>query len=83
MLPEGELKTWHRDVAGVRYVCSTDPKHVQLDALNSALGSDMLWWAHPLPEATLKRMVEHSLCFGLYVQHPDPASGGSQGRSPR
>jgi len=81
MLPESELKTWHREVAGVKYICSTDPKHVQLDALNAAFRSDMLWWAHPLPEAVLKKLVEHSMCFGLYVESSEPATGDSRGMS--
>lgn len=79
MLPESELKTWHREVAGVKYVCSTDPKLVQPDALNAAFGSDLLWWAHPLPEALLKRLVEYSLCFGLYVERSEPVAGDGQG----
>lgn len=27
----------------------------------------MLWWARPLPEADLRKMVDHSLNIGLYI----------------
>jgi hypothetical protein len=68
MLPDRARKTWWREVGNDRYMCSTDPDHIQLDKLNTALGSDMLWWAKPLPEDDLKILVNHSLCVGLYVE---------------
>lgn len=79
MLPVSELKSWHREVDGVKYLCTTDPRHIQLGALNAALSSDMLWWARALPETHLKRIVEHSLCFGLYVEKPSPRTGSADG----
>ncbi|KUI53045.1 hypothetical protein VP1G_10539 [Cytospora mali] len=46
MAPQDEPMSWnHRDQDGKTYLCSTDLSCLQLDALNAALGSDMLWWA--------------------------------------
>ncbi|KAK3945509.1 GNAT family N-acetyltransferase [Diplogelasinospora grovesii] len=65
-----DIKKWSRPLAENRlYTISTDRNLVQLDALNAAFGSDLLWWAKPLADdEMLKRMLDNSLCFGLYVQ---------------
>lgn len=55
------------------YLCSTNPAYLQLDAVQAAIGSDMLWWASALDNASVKKMVDHSLCLGLYAVRP--ASG--------
>ncbi|KAK3384393.1 hypothetical protein B0T24DRAFT_82661 [Lasiosphaeria ovina] len=77
MTPENEIRSWTRS-SDATYLCSTDPKLVQLDALGAALASDMLWWAQPLAEDELRRTVEHSLCFGLYVIGQTTADGGNE-----
>ncbi|KAK4187196.1 hypothetical protein QBC35DRAFT_410987 [Podospora australis] len=65
--PSDQIKSWTLEVAGVTYAVSTDSSLVQLDALNAAFHSDMLYWAKPLSEENLKRCVDLSLCFGLYL----------------
>ncbi|KAK3692322.1 hypothetical protein B0T22DRAFT_10349 [Podospora appendiculata] len=67
MMPESELKSWTRQDGQVTYLCSTDPKQIQLDAYNAALESDLLWWAKRLGDDVIRRTVENSLCFGLYM----------------
>lgn len=66
---------WTHESADLTYVCSTDPNRLDLDALNAALGSDLLWWANSLPEDRLKTMVDNCLIFGLYL-----AKSASQGK---
>lgn len=63
-------KNWTLQGAGIAdttYLCSTDPEILDLNALNTALGSDMLWWATALPEERLKVLVDNCLIFGLYL----------------
>ena len=60
--PPGGHRTWTRD----GFLISTDPSLVPLDSLNDAFASSYLYWAKPLPEADLRRMLENSLVFGLY-----------------
>lgn len=67
-----EHKTWtYGDGAARTYLCSTDPGLLQLDALNAALGSDMLWWAKALPEDRLQTLVNNCLIIGLYSLEPE------------
>jgi hypothetical protein len=74
MPPVSELRSWTRTHADQKFLCTTDPKYIHLDALNAALGSDMLWWARSVPEADLRKMVDHSLCIGLYLVDNQAAS---------
>ncbi|KAK0629021.1 hypothetical protein B0T17DRAFT_524391 [Bombardia bombarda] len=66
-------RTWTRQVGDTTYMCSTDQQQIQLDALNAAFESDMIWWAKGLTTDALRRSVENSFCFGLYVR---TAAGG-------
>lgn len=67
MTPKDQIRTWTREVGNAIYIYSTDPSLVDLAALNAALASDTVWWGRGMPEESLKRMVEHSYNFGLYV----------------
>ncbi|SPQ26956.1 97d97ebd-7d06-4266-ade0-dbb2e8dd91ea [Thermothielavioides terrestris] len=75
MIPAADLRTWTRQVGGDTFTVSTDPSRIQLDALNAAFATDMLYWARPLPLDTLRLCVEQSLCFGLYWHVPTPGGG--------
>ncbi|KXX76960.1 DNA ligase [Madurella mycetomatis] len=75
MPPEDEIRAWTCQVDDLTYTCSTDPRLIQLDAVNAAFSSDMVYWAKPLAPKALKRCIEMSLCFGLYVQE-----GGEQAK---
>lgn len=67
-----DCKTWtYGDGAARTYLCSTDPGLLQLDALNAALGSDLLWWAKALPEDRLQTLVNNCLVIGLYSLEPE------------
>ena len=74
MPPASELRSWHRTRSHEKFLCTTDPKYIHLEALNAALSSDMLWWARALPEAELRKMVDHSLCLGLYLVDDDQSA---------
>jgi len=53
---------WYRD----QYLVSTSPSLIQPAAINAAYESDSIYWAKPMEEALLKKMLEKSLCFGVY-----------------
>ncbi|KAH6640628.1 hypothetical protein F5144DRAFT_599313 [Chaetomium tenue] len=74
MSPSFPPRTWTREVSGTSYTISTDPSLIQLDAVNAAFASDMVYWAKPLTPDALKICVEQSLCFGLYAA---PAEDGN------
>jgi hypothetical protein len=79
MPPPNQPQTWTRQVAGTTYAVSTDPSLVQLDVLNAAFASDMLYWAKPLAPEVLQLCVEQSLCFGLYAQGEEGQTSRQQG----
>lgn len=77
MPPPSELKAWTRTNDG-HYLCTTDPKYIDLAALNAALDSEMIWWAGPLDDVGLRTMVDHSLCISLYhMKEQDCIPGGN------
>jgi hypothetical protein len=53
---------WYRD----SFLISTSSQLVQPDAVNSAFASDSMYWTKPMDEALLKKMLDKSLCFGVY-----------------
>ncbi|KAB8073431.1 hypothetical protein BDV29DRAFT_157621 [Aspergillus leporis] len=76
-------ENWHRG----DYLVSTDPELLQVEAVNAALGSDMVWWAGDLPASALREALHSSLCFGLYQKLPltsngTPSSSPSNGVAP-
>ncbi|KAK4134796.1 hypothetical protein BT67DRAFT_379033 [Trichocladium antarcticum] len=68
MTPPDEVRAWTRQVGDVTYTCSTDPSLVHVETLNAVLDSDLIYWTTPVPLETLQRVVEQSLCFGVYAQ---------------
>jgi len=56
-------KNWYRD----NYLVSTDRSLLQLDAINDAFGSGLMFWTKKMPEEQLKSTIENSLCLGLYI----------------
>lgn len=56
------FETWHQG----NYLISTDPELLQVEAVNAALESDMVWWAGGLPTSALEKALKNSLCFGIY-----------------
>lgn len=59
-------KSWTYHGVDATYLCSADPSILDLQALNAALGSDMLWWANALPADSLQTMVDNCLILALY-----------------
>ncbi|TVY88395.1 hypothetical protein LAWI1_G004757 [Lachnellula willkommii] len=53
---------WYRD----QYLVSTSPSLLQPAAVNEAFKSDSMYWAKAIGEPLVKKMLEKSLCFGLY-----------------
>lgn len=53
---------WYRD----NYLISTSSKLIQPSAVNEAFGTDSLYWTRPMEEGLLKKMLDNSLCFGVY-----------------
>jgi len=73
-----ETRTWTRQVDNTTYTCSTDAALIQLDVLNAAFASELLWWAKAQQPDTLRKTVNNSLCFGVYAGDPSlPAAGKS------
>lgn len=62
------LKTWTRD----GFLISTDPSLIPIPALTQAFDSDQLYWAKALSEPAMRKMLDNSLCFGLYSPTPSP-----------
>lgn len=55
-------KTWTKDT----YTISTDPSLIPVDQLIDVFNSPALYWAKPMPEASMREMLQNSLNFGLY-----------------
>ncbi|SPJ73547.1 related to GNAT family N-acetyltransferase [Fusarium torulosum] len=60
------------------YVVSTDPALLQVDAINAALSSDIVWWAGDLPADALWDALQSSICFGLYHKKSTDMNGDSK-----
>ncbi len=62
-----EIRDWHRPGPdGETYLCSSNPAYLQAQAINDVLGSDLLWWCQGLDQEHLHKMLQNSLCLGLY-----------------
>ncbi|KAI1486509.1 hypothetical protein F5X96DRAFT_681952 [Biscogniauxia mediterranea] len=75
MVLDIEPRNWYRD----EYLISTEPQLIQVDAVNEALGSDLMWWARSLPRETIKKALNNSLCFGLYLLPQSTSQIAGQG----
>ncbi|KUJ22983.1 uncharacterized protein LY89DRAFT_163492 [Mollisia scopiformis] len=53
---------WYRD----NLLISTNPSLIQPAAVNAAFDSDMMHWVKAIDETLLKKMLDNSLCFGVY-----------------
>jgi hypothetical protein len=53
---------WYRD----NYLISTSSNLIQPSAVNAAFATKALYWARPMEEGLLKKMLDKSLCFGVY-----------------
>lgn len=53
---------WRQD----NFLVSTARGLFQPSAINDAFGSDFIYWARPVEESLLNKMLDHSFCFGVY-----------------
>jgi hypothetical protein len=75
MVLETEPKNWYRD----GFLVSTEKSLIQVDAINEAMGSEIMWWAQKLPKEALQKALDNSLCLGLYElpQSTSEIAGGN------
>lgn len=57
-----EPTEWYRD----NLLISINPTLIQPAAVNAAFDSSMMHWVKPIDEKLLKKMLDSSLCFGVY-----------------
>ncbi len=68
---DGEPKTWVRDA----YMVSTDRALLDVNAINNAFGSGLMFWTKQLTMRQMQKMVDNSLCLGLYqLPQANPAA---------
>lgn len=48
------------------FLVSTDKALFQLSAINAAYATEYIYWANPVEESQLQKMLDNSLAFGLY-----------------
>ena len=53
---------WYRD----NFLISTSSSLIQPDAVNKAFDSESIYWTKSTDETLLKKMLDNSLCFGVY-----------------
>jgi GNAT superfamily N-acetyltransferase len=56
-------REWYRD----NYLISTAHSLLQPAVVNAALESESMYWTKPMSEEGLKRILNNSLCFGVYA----------------
>ncbi|KAJ7689793.1 hypothetical protein B0H17DRAFT_983429 [Mycena rosella] len=66
------LQEWRKD----SFLISTSQALLQPDVINDAFESDYMYWTRRLSPTTLQKMLESSLCFGVYIASDDPATPG-------
>jgi len=54
---------WYRD----NFLISTSKALIQPAAVNEAFADPKIYWVRPIDEALLKKALDNSLCFGVYV----------------
>ncbi|MEP6699705.1 MAG: GNAT family N-acetyltransferase [Bacteroidota bacterium] len=50
------------------WLISTDPLLLDIDTIHNYLSTES-YWAANIPKAVVHRSIEHSLCFGVYIDH--------------
>lgn len=52
------------------YILSTRKEWLDISAVNDALDSEMVYWGTRLPVDVLRKVLDNSLCFGVYCTGP-------------
>ncbi|CZS97446.1 uncharacterized protein RAG0_06526 [Rhynchosporium agropyri] len=55
--------SWHFP----NFLISANPTLIQPSAINEAFGTEAMYWAKAMNESVLKKMLDNSLCFGVYA----------------
>ena len=53
------------------YLVSTDTSLLSIAALDEVFRQEYIYWAKPMPAEHMQRMINTSMCFGLYIQTED------------
>jgi GNAT superfamily N-acetyltransferase len=61
--PGDNVRAWRRE----SFLVSTDPALLDHAAINDAFESDLMWWSKRLTDSQMEKMIQSSLCMGLYV----------------
>ncbi len=51
--------------SSTRYIISTDPRRLDIQVICGFLQNS--YWAKGRPRSAIKKSIEHSLCFGVYL----------------
>ncbi|KAE9380618.1 hypothetical protein N431DRAFT_432901 [Stipitochalara longipes BDJ] len=54
---------WYKD----NFLISTNTSLIQPAAVNAAMDSDLMYWTKAMDDGELKKMLQNSLCFGVYM----------------
>lgn len=85
--PPAPHRFWHRDTQDASYLISTNPDFLSHSFINTAFATEDMYWAIPLPAATLSTILASSINLGLYkVRSPTdvpPAKSVSEPSTPR
>ncbi|KAK3072960.1 hypothetical protein LTR53_005871 [Teratosphaeriaceae sp. CCFEE 6253] len=76
-------QTWHRTNDRGAFVVSTRPDFLDHDFINTAFGTDDMFWAATLPPDQLAKALAQSVTVGLYLaSHPAPPSADENSAAP-
>ena len=53
---------WYKD----NFLVSTAKSLIDSAAVNAAFASEAIYWAKPMEQGLLNKMLDNSLCFGVY-----------------
>lgn len=63
-----KIQSWPKD----DFICTTDKSKLQIEAIHQFLG-ERSYWAKGRSLEAVKRSIDNSLCFGIYLQEKQVA----------
>ena len=64
---------WYKD----NFLVSTAKSLIDSAAVNAAFASEAIYWAKPMEQGLLNKMLDNSLCFGVYELPPSSSASKS------
>lgn len=61
---------WYKD----NFLISTAKPLIDPAAVNAAFAAEAIYWARPMEQGLLKKMLDNSLCFGVYELPPSSSA---------